>query len=109
MVCATFPAAQLVGLAVVSARLDVFCSLEVVGIYGSIKGEDCELIVLQHYTSAKSLYIQDGRRGKGRMTAPSRCPGPQSYPDATSGPSCPDAHYSDTSPRMKYAKEPRRE
>jgi len=63
-----------------------------VGIYGSIKGEDCELIVLQHYTGARSLYIQEGRRDKGRKTAPpSRCSGTQSCPDATSGPSCPDA------------------
>ena len=67
-----------------------------VGIYGSIKGEDCELIVLQHYTGARSLYIQEGHRDKGRKTTPpSRCSGTQSCPDATSGPSSPDAHYSD--------------
>ena len=67
-----------------------------VEIYGSIKGEDCELIVLQHYTGARSLYIQEGRRDKGRKTTPpSRCSGTQSCPDATSGPSSPDAHYSD--------------
>jgi len=99
-----------------------------VGIYGSIKGEDCELIVLQHYTGARSLYIQVGRRDIGRKTAPpSRCSGTQSCPDATSGPSCPDAtsglscpdatsgpssadaHYSDSSPRTEDAKEHRRE
>jgi len=89
-----------------------------VGIYGSIKGEDCELIVLQYYTGARSLYIQEGRRDKGRKTAPSRCSGTQSCPDATCGPSSPDAtsgpsspsaHYSNTSPRTEYAKEHKRE
>ena len=54
-------------------------------------------IVFPHYTGARSLYIQEGRRDKGRKTAPppSRCSGTQSCPDATSGPSSPDAHYSD--------------
>jgi len=46
--------------------------VQVVRIYGSIKGEDCELIVLQHYTGARSLYIQEGRQDKGRKTAPPR-------------------------------------
>ena len=74
----------------------LFLFIHYAGIYGSIKGEDCELIVLQHYTGARSLYIQEGRRDKGRKTAPSRCSGTQSCPDATSSPSSPDAHYSDT-------------
>jgi len=34
------------------------------------KREDCELIVLHHYMGARSLYIQEGRRDKGRKTAP---------------------------------------
>jgi len=76
-----------------------------VGIYGSIKGEDCELIVLQYYAGTRSLYIQEGRQDKGRKTAPPRagarglshvrtplhlrtpphlsCPGASSSPDAT--------------------------
>jgi len=40
---------------------------------------------------------------------PSRCSGTQSCPNATSGPSSPDALYSDTSPRTEDAKEHRRE
>jgi len=63
-----------------------------VGIYGLIKVK----IVFQHYAGASSLYIQEGRQDGGRKTAPaSRCSGTQSCPDATSGPSSPDAHYSD--------------
>jgi len=63
-----------------------------VGIYGSITVK----IVLQHYASASSLYIQEGRQDKwSEDCPPSRCSGTQSCPDATSGPSSPDAHYSD--------------
>jgi len=54
-------------------------------------------IVFQYYAGTRSLYIQEGRQDKGRKTAPPRrCLGTQSCPDATSGPSSPDAHYSDT-------------
>jgi len=42
---------------VISGMFSSYYRKAIVGIHGSIKGEDCKLIVLQHYTDARSLYI----------------------------------------------------